>query len=207
MNLQPGDPLLISAPHCGGRTIQACTAGWYNHAAIITPGDVPDQLLWWESTVSSRVPDHYTGEVVKGVQAHAIPGRLAECRAQRAQVWHFPLREPLSDSEAAHLKAWCKSQHGRPYDYWGAAAARVWLGGTIRRWRRLVDDDLTRYLCSEFVAAAERTVDRFGAVSAEEWSPSSLADALVALGICWPPVLMQGEWRHWAGARAYAVRR
>ena len=198
INFRPGDGIGISGRNCRGRVIQACTCamGGINHVVLVGQGS--DGVRWWEASTTTRTRDLYADKVLSGVQVHHIARRLAEEGPKGSVVWHYPIRVPLlHPGMISGLREWCRNQHGRPYDYYGAFQARVLAGGSLRRWLFRTRENLHSYFCSEFVAAALRQVGEFPCHDASEWSPAALCHALVETGSHWPPVLIQGPYAHW----------
>jgi len=128
-----------------------------------------NDLLLFESTTQCDMPCAIRGLRLSGTQAHYIGPRL---QGYRGKVWHYPLATPLRTFERRHLSRFLKSELGRPYDAEGAIEAGGKLWNAICR--RLHPESLSALFCSEWVAAALKSIERFDTPSASAWSPNGL---------------------------------
>lgn len=156
-------------------------ASYAGHAKILVESTVDDPLgkcLW------AKGPK-------RGVQAHYIVNRLALHNIIRhGKTWVLKLRKPLSDTEKASLLHGLYDLRHKGYDLVGAARARDLLFGApirqLRRWLGRPTQNGSSYFCSEFAAKGLGIVGRFHG-QPDQFSPKSLATALVQRGVCEPP--------------------
>lgn len=185
MRAKPGDLLGFSTCSALGAVINLATVGvpfWHiNHVAILTAWEDRERPIVFESTTLADQPCMLQGHKVNGVQAHELAAYVA---SYPGKVWLYPLTIPLTTFQRDLLAKFCRRALGTPYDCLGAFRSRA-----LGFWERRIfghGERLNALFCSEFVAAALRTIGEFNTRNASRWNPNRLVRELVRRRVCLP---------------------
>ena len=153
-----------------------------HHVGIVCDG------LVYESTggeAGNRPPCEIQHKIVRGVQAHTIESLFA--LPWYTHLWEYPLRRRLYPQERTRLRQFCDSQLGKDYDRDGA----IHSGGKLFAYfsSLIRGENVNKYFCSEFVAAALAEVGIFQIDNVSRVSPNKLLRGLRKLGVCQKPVM------------------
>jgi len=185
---QPGDVLGFSSRSCLGIWINLGTFGvplvGLSHVGVVIAHPETGELVLCESTTLAPWKCCIRGQRTSGVQCQRIDRRVER---YQGTVWRYPLAIPLITDQSERLTSYCVHSLGTRYDMDGAFRARVLGFGWLHRLLFGRDEDLTSLFCSEFVAAALRSIGQFRTSSASNWNPNKLTRELRRRAVCLKP--------------------
>ena len=170
-SIKDGDIVGFSGNHWKSTVINLCTGGlplWgLSHVGIMATPQGRCAPLLFESCESSTLPCEITGELVSGVQAHALCDVLD---VYNGKAWLYPAYRPLYMHERFRLEAYLESLVGKPYDLEGAARSAGWIIASLEAIFR--GQDLTALFCSELNAACLSRIGFYPDANASRWNPN-----------------------------------
>jgi hypothetical protein len=186
--LKAGDILAFNDGDFLSSLISVATGSLPGHGAshVSILAYAPDgELVNFESTSTYAAIDknrcYVTGNLVKGVQAHALDHSFSK----PPKIWVYRIRRPLAESYQQILSSYLVQQLGKPYDYRGAAKS---FGGLVRAKLRehLWKEDGTTLFCSHLVGDAVNIFAPRTFENPQELSPNNLLSLLVSDGFYSP---------------------
>jgi len=169
---QTGDCIAFSGRSPLAKIITSGTATPYSHLGTILRMPDPKQpdkedVFIMESTQNAwDVPDYLTGEVRRGVTLFKFSERLH--RIDSVAAWHIPLKNPLTKDEQKKYIETCLEYHTKEIKYDKIQLITFILGVNNQ-------ENLSELFCSEFVAAALRSVSRLP----QDFNPSAMTPSHV----------------------------
>ena len=184
--MKPGDVFGFSSCSSMGFWINLGTWGipfWcLSHVAVVAAHPSTGQPLLFESTLSGNRRCVIQKEHVKGMQAH-YPG--LRIQLYHGKVWHYSLRNTLSDKQSNRLTEYFVGLLGVGYYKIGAFRSRATPWGLLEQYWR--PENLQALFCAEVSAAGLRVVNEFRTGNASKWNPNSFVRALRRRGIVGKP--------------------
>lgn len=164
--LDSGDVLLFAGESRFSRGIKRLTRSRWSHAALVARHGAGGQLLLWEATLDTDLPDVATHEIAPGVNLYDLERWIRHYGGETAIR---PLHVERTDAMRAALLAFYQEARGRPYERNRLELFRAVYDGPLGKNR---SEDLTGFFCSELVAEAYQ---RMGLLpekpSANEYTP------------------------------------
>lgn len=174
---KPGDIVGFSGADFASDVINLGSFGWprwgLSHVGILCPHE--NNLLLFESTTFNEKPCVIQNKMFSGTQAQWPRDKVF---TYNGRVWLYSLRRRLRASEIQTLHKFLLGTIGTPYDMIGAFRSG---GREFSRFEAMLrGENLHRIFCSEWCAAALRTVNRFGTDDASKWNPNSFTRELLS---------------------------
>lgn len=147
--LATGDLVLYEGASLASDVIQFVTRYRWSHIGVVVRDEVHDQVLVWESTTLSNLPDFETGVFRKGVQIVPLSERVRSYRGKRMAIRQLDFDYGREAWEFGQTIADVRREFAnRPYEKSLLELAR----SAINIFKRGQSEDLTSLFCSELVA-------------------------------------------------------
>ena len=172
------DILLFSGEGFISRAIQLFTGSPWSHVALALRLDDFDQVLCYESTTLSTIPDLTTGAGVKGVQLVPLSQRIATYEGDIAfRKVNGPRTEPMKILAADFMREFA----GRPYEQNQLELIRSALDHLPHQENQA---DASSVFCSELSCAMHRMVgvQYVNELPPNEFTPADFAGDLPLAG-------------------------
>ena len=153
-----------------------------SHVAVVAAHPNTGHPLLFESTTYCRYRCVIRKEYVKGMQSHYPGSRI---QLYHGKVWHYSLRNTLSDKQSNRLTEFFVGLLGVGYDKIGAFRSRDTPWGLLEQYWR--PENLQALFCAEVSAAGLREVGEFRTGNVSKWNPNSFVRALKRRGIVGKP--------------------
>ena len=171
--LKPGDVIGFSGFNWLSAGINIATYGipfWsVSHVGIVARSIHGNLMLFESTTLNGDHPCLVTRKNICGTQAHSAEFIVGQ---YRGGAWHYPLYRDLYRHEDRRLTQFLYDTIGTKYDTAGALRAGGMAVAALESLFRA--EDLSTIYCSEWVAAALKTVGVLPTHSASGWSPNYL---------------------------------
>lgn len=179
--IQTGDLVLFSGQgffsdiiRFGQRLAGDNAAAEWSHVGLAVRSDEWDQVVLWESTTLSKIPDIMFGRAVRGVQQVFLSARLATYEGRVGVRYLTAERTP---ERLAALRQLRREFAGRPYEQDRLELARAAIGHIGPE--SIGEEDLTTLFCSELVAEAYQCMGLLGPDRpSNRYSPAHFAGEL-----------------------------
>jgi hypothetical protein len=170
-SLRTFDLLLFSGEGIISSVIKTATNSEWSHVAVVLNLEEFDQVLIYESTTLTNVPDLVTGRRVKGVQLVQLSSRLEDYKGDVVIRFLHGERTRRQGELAAHFM---REFHGRPYETNQLEMIRAALDTGMSQRNQ---PDASSVFCSEMVALLYRRIGVLGGNwPANEFVPGDFAD-------------------------------
>ncbi len=139
-----------------------------SHVGILA--DHPDYgTLLYESTTFNKTPCVIRKKLFSGTQAQYAFNKIFD---YPGRVWVYQPRIDLRPWESHNLTTYLNHSIGIAYDMIGAVRS----GGNVFGWleSKLHKENLARIFCSEWVASAYDSFERFDTNDRSKWNPNSI---------------------------------
>ena len=168
------DILLFKGEGLISRAIQIFTGSPWSHVALALRLDDFKQVLCYESTTLSKIPDLTTGAGVKGVQLVPLSQRIATYEGDIA--WRR-VRGPRNKGMKTRAAAFMREFAGRPYEQDQLELMRAALDGILSPPNQ---PDASSVFCSEMNCMMHRRVgiQVDNGEPPNEFTPADFADLL-----------------------------
>lgn len=164
--LDTGDLVLFGGSSAVCRRIKRMTGCKWSHLAMVARHPATGQLLLWEATGGTTLPDIVTGEIQPGVNLYDLEAWLRHYSEDTAVR---RLLVPRSGPMLAALLALYEEVRGRPYEQNRLQMMRAGYDGLLGRNRKA---DLSSLFCSELIAEAYQRMGLLpGSPPSNEYTP------------------------------------
>jgi hypothetical protein len=164
-NIKIGDVIAFSGKGWLSRLIKFKTRSKISHVGIVSDIEMGGPIIM-ESTTLSDLPDHYTGEHRKGVQAHSL---VEYIESYNGDIYLVSLKKHLTEKQVNSMQTWLLKKHEEKTLYDTKQAVGSVLDRLERYFKRLANKpDFKELFCSELVAKALKIVKRWDGNPSEQ---------------------------------------
>lgn len=146
--LDSGDVLLFAGESRFSRGIKRLTGSHWSHTALVARHHSSGDLLLWEATLDTDLPDVATHQVAPGVNLYDLERWIRHYGGETAIR---PLQVERTEPMREALLAFYEEARGRPYERNRLELFRSVYDGPLGHNRK---EDQTSFFCSELVAEA-----------------------------------------------------